>query len=164
MDRDRGIGISSKRIFIGICVGNATISHDGRMVAYTRDNNIYISNLDYGTDNAVTTDGKVNSIIYGSPDWAYEEEFGMQTIEIIYPEVSFHRIEREKRGNCLAGLVAEHLYSSLYPKIVVYSDAKKHNFKVRLANVKLKDIDLWAKENLSLNRVALRSKTLNNAS
>lgn len=57
---------------------NATISHDGRMVAYTRDNNIYISNLDYGTDNAVTTDGKVNSIIYGSPDWAYEEEFGMQ--------------------------------------------------------------------------------------
>ena len=57
---------------------NATISHDGRMVAYTRDNHIYISNLDYGTDNAVTTDGKVNSIIYGSPDWAYEEEFGMQ--------------------------------------------------------------------------------------
>lgn len=57
---------------------NATISHDGRMVAYTRDNNIYISNLDYGTDNAITTDGKVNSIIYGSPDWAYEEEFGMQ--------------------------------------------------------------------------------------
>ncbi len=34
------------------------------------------------------------------------------SIEIIYPEVSFHRIEREKRGNCLAGLVAEHLYSS----------------------------------------------------
>ena len=28
----------------------------------------------------------------------------------------------------------------------------------------LKDIDLWAKENLSPNRVALRSKTLNKAS
>ena len=52
----------------------------------------------------------------------------------------------------------------LYPKIVVYSDAKNIISKVRLANVKLKDIDLWAKENLSLNRVALRSKTLNNAS
>ncbi len=38
----------------------------------------------------------------------------------------------------------------LYPKIAVYSDAKKQNFKVRLANVKLKDIDLWVKENLYL--------------
>lgn len=57
----------------------ATISHDGRMVAYMRDNNIFISNLDYETDNAVTTDGKVNEIINGMPDWAYEEEFGMDT-------------------------------------------------------------------------------------
>ncbi len=56
---------------------DATISHDGRMVAYTRDNNIYISNLDYGTDYAVTTDGEINKIINGSSDWSYEEEFGM---------------------------------------------------------------------------------------
>lgn len=55
----------------------AVMSHDGRMVAYTRDNNIFISNLDYRTDNAVTTDGKVNEIIYGAPDWGYEEEFGV---------------------------------------------------------------------------------------
>ncbi|MDE7180689.1 MAG: S9 family peptidase [Muribaculaceae bacterium] len=55
----------------------ATISHDGRMVAYVRDNNVFISNIDYKTDKAITSDGKVNSIIYGAPDWAYEEEFGM---------------------------------------------------------------------------------------
>ena len=55
----------------------ATLSHDGRMVAYQRDNNIYISNLDYGTDQPVTTDGKRNEIIYGTPDWGYEEEFGI---------------------------------------------------------------------------------------
>ncbi|MDE6549125.1 MAG: hypothetical protein K2L22_09005 [Muribaculaceae bacterium] len=41
---------------------------------------------------------------------------------------------------------------------------KKQNFKERLANVKLKDIDLWAKENLSPNRVDLRSRTLNKVS
>lgn len=52
----------------------------------------------------------------------------------------------------------------LYPKIISYSDVEKQNFKVRLANVKLKDIDLWARENLSPNRVRLRSKTLKNAS
>jgi len=49
------------------------------MVAYMRDNNIFISNLDYGTDNAITKDGKLNEIINGIPDWAYEEEFGMLT-------------------------------------------------------------------------------------
>lgn len=57
----------------------AVISHDGRMVAYTRDNNIFISNLDYDTDKAITKDGKINEVINGVPDWSYEEEFGMNT-------------------------------------------------------------------------------------
>jgi len=55
----------------------ATLSHDGRMVAYMRGNNIFISNLDYKTDKAITEDGKINGIIYGTPDWGYEEEFGI---------------------------------------------------------------------------------------
>lgn len=55
----------------------AVISHDGRMVAYTYANNIYVANLDYKTDVAVTTDGAPNEIIYGIPDWGYEEEFGI---------------------------------------------------------------------------------------
>ncbi len=56
----------------------AVISHDGRFVAYTRDNNIFISSLDYETDNQITKDGEINKIINGSPDWSYEEEFGME--------------------------------------------------------------------------------------
>ncbi|MDE6753955.1 MAG: S9 family peptidase [Muribaculaceae bacterium] len=56
---------------------DATISHDGKMVAYTRGNNIYISNVEYKTDYAVTTDGVEGKIINGSPDWGYEEEFSM---------------------------------------------------------------------------------------
>lgn len=55
----------------------AVISNDGRMVAYTYENNIYVANLDYKTDVAVTTDGMPNRIIYGIPDWGYEEEFGI---------------------------------------------------------------------------------------
>lgn len=55
----------------------ATLSHDGRMVAYVRDNNVFISNLDYGTDRSITEDGVVNGIINGAPDWGYEEEFGV---------------------------------------------------------------------------------------
>ncbi len=57
----------------------ATMSHDGLRVAYVRDNNIFISNLDYKTDIAVTKDGEVNKITNGAPDWVYEEEFGVQS-------------------------------------------------------------------------------------
>lgn len=57
----------------------ATISHDGRFVAYERDNNIWISNLDYKTDIAITEDGAKGKIINGIPDWSYEEEFDMLT-------------------------------------------------------------------------------------
>ncbi len=55
----------------------AVLSHDGRMVAYVRDNNIFISNLDYDTDKAITEDGEINKLINGVSDWSYEEEFGV---------------------------------------------------------------------------------------
>lgn len=52
------------------------VSPDGRMVAFmAADNNIYVHKVDYGSEVAVTTDGRVNSIINGVPDWVYEEEF-----------------------------------------------------------------------------------------
>lgn len=57
----------------------ATLSHDGGKVAYMRDNNIWISSLDYGSEKAITTDGAEGKVINGIPDWAYEEEFGMLT-------------------------------------------------------------------------------------
>ncbi len=53
----------------------ATFSPDGRMVAFVRDNNIYLKKLDYNTESAVTTDGVRNKILNGIPDWVYEEEF-----------------------------------------------------------------------------------------
>ncbi len=54
----------------------AKFSPDGRMVAFVRDNNVYVSKLDYGTEIPVTTDGKTNTVINGTPDWVYQEEFG----------------------------------------------------------------------------------------
>lgn len=65
------------RVSEGGAQRGAVLSHDGRMVAYTRGNNIFISNLDYRTDKAITSDGKVNEVINGTTDWGYEEEFGV---------------------------------------------------------------------------------------
>lgn len=53
----------------------ATFSKDGNMVAYVRENNIYIKDLKNNREIQVTGDGKLNSIINGAPDWVYEEEF-----------------------------------------------------------------------------------------
>lgn len=53
----------------------ATFSPDGKMVAFVRDNNMFVVNLATGKETQITNDGKHNEIINGSPDWVYEEEF-----------------------------------------------------------------------------------------
>jgi dipeptidyl-peptidase 4 len=49
-------------------------SPDGGKIAFVRDNNIYIRDLN-GGETAVTSDGKANTIKNGWADWVYEEEF-----------------------------------------------------------------------------------------
>lgn len=53
----------------------ATFSPDGRMVAFARNNNLYLLKMDYGTESEMTKDGAPGQIINGTPDWLYEEEF-----------------------------------------------------------------------------------------
>lgn len=51
-------------------------SPDGNMVAFVRDNNIFLVKLLYGnSESQITEDGKRNAILNGIPDWVYEEEF-----------------------------------------------------------------------------------------
>ncbi|NDV66903.1 S9 family peptidase [Bacteroides sp. 224] len=52
-------------------------SPDGTMVAFVRDNNIYLVKLLFGnSESQITEDGKFNEVLNGIPDWVYEEEFG----------------------------------------------------------------------------------------
>ena len=51
-------------------------SPDGKKIAFVRDNNIWLADLDQANaETQVTTDGKFNEVINGIPDWVYEEEF-----------------------------------------------------------------------------------------
>lgn len=51
-------------------------SPDGNVVAFVRDNNLFVVKLLYGNaETQVTKDGKRNEIINGIPDWVNEEEF-----------------------------------------------------------------------------------------
>ncbi len=55
----------------------ATFSPDGKMVAFTRDNNLFLVRLVNMAETQITDDGKKNEIINGSTDWVYEEEFSL---------------------------------------------------------------------------------------
>ena len=52
-----------------------TFSPDSKKVAFVKDNNIFIKNLQTNEVVQVTSDGKKNHIINGICDWVYEEEF-----------------------------------------------------------------------------------------
>lgn len=54
----------------------ATLSPDNSLVAYVRENNLFIYNPEDQAEKQVTYDGEENRIINGAPDWVYEEEFG----------------------------------------------------------------------------------------
>ena len=55
----------------------AKFSPDATRVGYVRGNNIYIERLDDGRVTQLTSDGS-ETIINGTSDWVYEEEFGVR--------------------------------------------------------------------------------------
>jgi len=50
-------------------------SPDSRYIAFARENNLFMKKLDFNTETQLTKDGQVGTIINGTPDWVYEEEF-----------------------------------------------------------------------------------------
>ncbi|MFO7977870.1 MAG: S9 family peptidase [Bacteroidales bacterium] len=94
-------------------------SPDGSMVAFVRDNNIFLKNLNTGHEQAITTDGVYNQVINGTTDWVYEEEFGFTQGFYWAPDganLAFYRFDESqvKEFTML-------LYGELYPN--------EHRFK-----------------------------------
>ena len=54
----------------------AAFSPDATKVAFVRDNNIFIKDLNVDSEEQITYDGLDNEIINGATDWVHEEEFG----------------------------------------------------------------------------------------
>lgn len=51
-------------------------SPDGNVIAFVRQNNLFLVKLLYNNaESQVTKDGEMNKILNGKPDWVYEEEF-----------------------------------------------------------------------------------------
>ena len=94
--------------------GYATFSPDGQRVAFTRDNNVFVTDLATMKETAVTTSGVKNNFINGSTDWVYEEEFGFAQGFFWSPDskqIAYYTFDESK--------VSEYdmqLWGGLYPK------------------------------------------------
>ena len=63
-----------------------SFSPDGKMIAFVRENNLYLVKLMFNNAEVqVTQDGVRNEIINGHADWVYEEEFGETSIMLSAP-------------------------------------------------------------------------------
>ena len=69
---------------------------------------------------------------------------------------------KKKSPNKLYGITPFVLFIPLHAKLKNDSATKTFNFKERLYNVKLKDIDAFAKKHMSTNWVTERTKQLKN--
>lgn len=56
-------------------VQEPTFSPDGTQIAYAKDNNLFVYNIQSKVSKQITTDGKKNAVLNGISDWVYEEEF-----------------------------------------------------------------------------------------
>jgi dipeptidyl-peptidase-4 len=100
----------------------AEISPDNKRVAFVRDNNLFIKELNSGKETQVTTDGKWAEIINGAPDWVYEEEFSFSKAFEWSPDGKYlawlkfdERRVKEFNMTMYGSLYPEH-YNYKYPK------------------------------------------------
>lgn len=100
----------------------ASFSPDGTKVAFIRDNNLYYFDLTTKKETAITTDGALNNIIYGTTDWVYEEEFGFTNAYFWAPEsnkIAYYRFDESRVKQFTMTL-----YGKLYPENYEYKYPK----------------------------------------
>ena len=66
-------------------IRDLSLSPDSKMIAYAKDNNLFIADLG-GKERAVTSDGEWNKIINATADWVYEEEYGFTKAYAFSPD------------------------------------------------------------------------------
>lgn len=99
-----------------------TLSPDGKMIAFVRDNNLYTMSLTSLKETQVTFDGKINEIIYGTTDWVYEEEFAITQGFYWSPDskkIAFYRFDESKVKQ-----YSMQMWGELYPENYTYKYPK----------------------------------------
>ena len=154
--------------FIAIAAGKkqslADFSPDGKMVAYVRENNLFIFDIETQKEEQITFDGLKNNIINGAPDWVYEEEFGFSKGFFWSPdsrEIAFLRFDESKVKEFSMEKVGD-----LYPESVKfkYPKAGEDNsiVKVHVYHLQSKEtnsMDIGNETNIYIPRVKWTQKS-----
>jgi len=120
-------------------IQNLSFSPDEKFVSFTFENNIYINeiqNIIKGKINSfkkITSDGKNNSIINGSSDWVYEEEFGLVQAYHWSPDgkkIAYLKFDEENVNTFSMDIFKGQLYPS--SKTFKYPKAGEDNSVVNL--------------------------------
>lgn len=69
------LNMNTARLLANHPVQEPSFSPDGNRVVYAYNNNLYLKNIQTGTVEQLTNDGRKNHVINGIADWVYEEEF-----------------------------------------------------------------------------------------
>lgn len=116
----------------------ATFSPDSKKIAFVRDNNLFYKNLINDIEIQITYDGKWGSIINGSADWVYEEEFSFAKAFFWSPDsksIAYYRFDETnvKEYNM------QEWKSGLYPTDYKfkYPKAGEKNSEIKIINYSL---------------------------
>ena len=125
---------------IGENIQEPTFSPDSKKVAFAKDNNLFVIDLENNKETKVTKDGKINAIINGITDWVYEEEFGfVKAFEWGKDSdyLAFLRFDESQVAEFSMNITGSDLYPSTHT--FKYPKAGEKNAKVSLNLFKLDD-------------------------
>lgn len=125
----------------------ATFSPNGSKVAFVRDNNLFIKDLESGKERAVTTSGQTNVTINGATDWVYEEEFAFAKAFFWSPDgkkIAYYRFDETKVPE-----FSMDMYGDLYPEQYKFKYPKAGEDNAKVA-IKIFDVETGSTIKLSL--------------
>jgi dipeptidyl-peptidase-4 len=124
----------------------AKLSPDGRRAAYVRANNIYVETLADGAIVEITEDGS-DTVINGTSDWVYEEEFNLRDGFRWSPDGRFIAFWRfDTSGVPVFSMINN--TDALYPRLISFRHPKagEPNAAVRIGVVRAEGGDVvWMK-------------------
>lgn len=118
----------------------ASLSPNGKKIAFVKENNLFIKDLESNKTTQVTKDGKNNQILNGVSDWVYEEEFSLVESFFWSPQsdkIAYYKFDESKVAQFSMDFFKQDLYPTQYE--FKYPKAGEDNSEVSIYVYSLKN-------------------------